>query len=420
MLRTGPANCRCGALQRLRRNRRVTRCCWRLPLLAASSYLVLGLGIAPDHARAQDVQEFRPALGDAGFLGVDGTRTPGMLRGSANLFADLAFDPVRFGSTSLVDRRFVLHLGLELGLWGRGAVALRVPLIPYQHSDVSGLSSVFAVSDPQLLVRYRFVGASMADRDEPHDGPGMALQLGAAFPLGKGPIDSTRATPLGAASYPFASDGVVRSDVALVGDFQLLGAGVSGTLGYRHHFWRRASPEATALGVNDQLTFGAALKVPIPQLPVLAGVLEIRGASGFQKLRDTPLELGIAARLTLGDFVIVLGGGVGLTHALGTPAGRLLLGVYGVLPEGDKDHDGVDDTDDACAFLAEDLDGFQDADGCPDPDNDNDLIPDLDDKCPSVAAEEDRDVDEDGCTDPAPAAEAAPAPAQPAAAEAAQ
>ena len=391
---------------------------WLLQLLAASTCLGLGLGIACDQARAQDVQEFRPALGDAGFLGVDGTRTPGMLRGSANVFADMAFDPARLDGKTLVDRRLVLHLGLELGLWGRGAVALRLPLIPYQHSDVSGLSNAFAVSDPQLLVRYRFVGASMADRDEPHDGPGMALQVAVAAPLGKGPAADAPTTPLGAASYPFASDGVVRTDVALVGDFQLLGAGLSGTLGYRHHFWRRASPEATTLGVNDQLTFGAALKVPIPQLPILAGVVEVRGASGFEKLRDTPLELGIGARLTAGDFVIVLGGGVGLTRALGTPAGRLVLGVYGVLPEGDKDHDGVDDADDACAFLAEDADGFQDGDGCPDPDNDNDLIPDLDDKCPSVAAEEDRDVDEDGCTDAAPAANAVPAP--PSAAEAAQ
>jgi hypothetical protein len=70
-----------------------------------------------------------------------------------------------------------------------------------------------------------------------------------------------------------------------------------------------------------------------------------------------------------------------------------------VPPRADSDHDGVDDSDDQCGFLAEDSDGFQDDDGCPDPDNDNDLVPDLDDKCPNQPAEEGRDDNEDGCTD---------------------
>jgi OOP family OmpA-OmpF porin len=385
------------------------------PPLAALGLLSLWFGFVVERVSAQDAQEFHPAVGDGGFLGVDGTRTPGSLRGSAHLFVDLAFDPVRAasGKPIVVDQRFMLHVGLELGLWGRGAVALRLPMLPYQHTDLPGTpNGSFALTDPQLMLRYRFLGASMADRDEPHDGPGMALQVGAALPFGKGP---SVATPSAAAGYPFASDGRVRSDVALVGDLQLLGAGISGTLGWRHHFWERTSAQATSLGVSDQVTFGAALKLPIPAVPVLAGVLELRGASGLHKLRDTPLELGLGVRLTLGDIVIVLGGGFGLTHALGTPTGRLLLGVYGVLPEGDQDHDGIADAQDKCVFLAEDIDGFEDSDGCPDPDNDNDLVPDLEDKCPSVAAEEGRDEDEDGCTDPAPSAAPPPPTEQPSA-----
>src|SRR6185503_6446820 len=35
---------------------------------------------------------------------------------------------------------------------------------------------------------------------------------------------------------------------------------------------------------------------------------------------------------------------------------------------------------------AEDVDGFEDADGCPDPDNDGDEVPDTEDVCPNVAA----------------------------------
>jgi hypothetical protein len=375
-------------------------------LLAAVCCLTGWCGAAADRVIAQDIQHFHPALGEAGFLGVDGTRTPGSLRGSANLFLDMAFDPVRFkapaGASTPVDQRLMLHLGLELGLWGRGAIALRVPMIPYQHGQLPGRSTeVFALTDPQLVARYRFLGASMADRDEPHDGPGMALQVGAGFPLGKGSRASSNGMALSFpdGNHPFASDGSMRTDVTLVGDFQLLGAGIGGTLGWRHHFWDAKSTEAAAISVQDELTFGAALKLPVPPLPALSGVLELRGASGFKSARDTPLELDLGARLKLGDFVIVLGGGIGLTRGLGAPAGRLFLGLYGVLPESDQDHDGVDDADDACVFLAEDIDGFQDGDGCPDPDNDNDLVPDLDDKCPSTAAEEGRDDDEDGCTD---------------------
>lgn len=51
----------------------------------------------------------------------------------------------------------------------------------------------------------------------------------------------------------------------------------------------------------------------------------------------------------------------------------------------DQDGDGIPDRVDQCLALAEDLDGFQDEDGCPDPDNDGDGVPDLRDDCPLEA-----------------------------------
>lgn len=44
----------------------------------------------------------------------------------------------------------------------------------------------------------------------------------------------------------------------------------------------------------------------------------------------------------------------------------------------DSDEDGVIDSADCCPELPEDLDGFEDQDGCPDCDNDGDGIPDAD------------------------------------------
>jgi hypothetical protein len=77
----------------------------------------------------------------------------------------------------------------------------------------------------------------------------------------------------------------------------------------------------------------------------------------------------------------------------------------------DVDRDGIPNVFDACIALAEDMDGFQDGDGCPDYDNDMDGICDPwvtptlpvcsgSDACPNVAEDIDSFKDTDGCPDP--------------------
>lgn len=51
----------------------------------------------------------------------------------------------------------------------------------------------------------------------------------------------------------------------------------------------------------------------------------------------------------------------------------------------DRDNDGILDPSDKCIDVPEDMDQFQDDDGCPEPDNDNDGILDGADKCPNEA-----------------------------------
>lgn len=63
----------------------------------------------------------------------------------------------------------------------------------------------------------------------------------------------------------------------------------------------------------------------------------------------------------------------------------------------DSDGDGILDKDDRCPHQAEDLDGFEDADGCPDPDNDGDGVLDKADRCPLQAEDADGFEDDDGC-----------------------
>jgi hypothetical protein len=68
-------------------------------------------------------------------------------------------------------------------------------------------------------------------------------------------------------------------------------------------------------------------------------------------------------------------------------------------PDEDNDGDGVPDVVDAAPNLMEDFDEFQDADGRPDLDNDFDGIPDTEDQCPNQPEDFDGDRDLDGCPD---------------------
>ena len=54
-------------------------------------------------------------------------------------------------------------------------------------------------------------------------------------------------------------------------------------------------------------------------------------------------------------------------------------------PFADYDNDGVSDNFDKCPEIPEDVDGWEDTDGCPDIDNDGDTVPDMQDNCPNVA-----------------------------------
>jgi OOP family OmpA-OmpF porin len=69
-------------------------------------------------------------------------------------------------------------------------------------------------------------------------------------------------------------------------------------------------------------------------------------------------------------------------------------------PDLDNDKDGVPDASDKCPMDAEDADGFEDDDGCPELDNDKDGVPDVADSCKDQPEDPDGFQDEDGCPDP--------------------
>jgi hypothetical protein len=343
--------------------------------------------------RAVDLERFEPALDAESFLGVQGTRTPGSDRMSLGLFADYGSTLLRAERTSggqleLLQRRAGGVLSGEIGLGSRVALALAMPLVLAQSGQSASASEPalrsFALADPMLHVRYRFLGDTAETTQQRRDGPGVALQLSSSLPAGD--------------ADAYAGEDAVRTHAQLLGDMHLFGAGIGGSVGWRHRFERR---ELFGVSMHDELTFGAALKLPIPPIYTLAGLIEVRGATDFRSSATTAVEGELGLRYSFSSgLALTAAAGMGLTHGIGTPAFRAVAGLWYAPADPDSDHDGVPDTKDGCPFLPEDRDGFQDDDGCPDPDNDNDLVPDADDLCPNQAALENQDADEDGCTDP--------------------
>jgi hypothetical protein len=344
-------------------------------------------------ANAQDVdlERWRPALDADGFLGVQGTRTPGPGRVSLGLFTHyssrlLKSETDAGDEVQPVSDRLSGTLSVELGIAERAALGLSMPLVLIQSGDQIAPTDPelrsFAPGDPSVLLRYRLIG-DVAGVLDSADGPGLALQIGASLPAG--------------GDDAYAGEGAVRAEAQLLADVYLLNAGVGASIGIRHRFEAR---EVLGVELHDEMTFGLAVKVPVPSLYPLEALVEFRGATAFEGDSTTYLELTFGARYTLArGLSLSAAAGPGLGEAIGTPALRVIAGLWYAASDPDSDKDGIPDDKDACPPLPEDPDGFEDQDGCPDPDNDNDLVPDSDDLCPDQEAAEGADANEDGCTD---------------------
>ena len=125
---------------------------------------------------------------------------------------------------------------------------------------------------------------------------------------------------------------------------------------------------------------------------------------------DTALVAGTGVRLHLGGPVFLRVdvdvaanfGDLPVRHATHTfweltPSIGIDLRKPAVL---DADRDGIPDPSDACFLSAEDMDGFEDGDGCPEEDNDKDSVLDGVDECPLLLEDVDGFRDRDGCPDP--------------------
>lgn len=153
--------------------------------------------------------------------------------------------------------------------------------------------------------------------------------------------------------------------------------------------------------VGQQFTYGLGASYDVTDDFTLISELFGRTAMTAIDLDASPLEvaLGLRAQATR-SLTVTAGGGAGLLSGIGSPALRFVVSVGYAPDKGDTDGDGVSNMNDRCPLVAEDMDDFEDSDGCPDPDNDGDRRADGEDKCPNKKEDIDGFEDDDGCPEP--------------------
>ena len=223
---------------------------------------------------------------------------------------------------------------------------------------------------------------------------GIAYGLAVAMPL---------TFPLSNASSG-VGDPSVRVEPTVIGEFRFAFLQTMVNIGPR---FRSQAMAMNALDLDVQhefvLRYGLALR---PVEPIQVGG-QIALAAGGSGTGTGPAEFFAGVRIWPGKGLCIdVGGGRGFSEGYGTPDGRIMVGLtyaaeaeYEPLAVRDSDGDGIGDNVDECRKEAEDVDGFEDSDGCPDRDNDGDSFLDAEDECPDEPETFNANADDDGCPD---------------------
>ncbi|MGN6108108.1 MAG: choice-of-anchor D domain-containing protein, partial [Kofleriaceae bacterium] len=310
----------------------------------------------------------------------------------------------------VITRSTRLDLGMAYAFLGRFEAGVRMPL--YQQEGEP-------LGDPQM----EFTTA-------PADGTARGdLTLHAKARIGRAALSGDGYASLGAVvqvTVPTATDGAFTGiDKPSVRGL-LLGALMPGAFSNRLTLSAniggvgRATATYANLEQKSAVAWGLGIQLRALDRLWLAGEIYGELAPGSRtdemgnSLAVSPIEwLGGLRWRPDHRFAVGLAAGRGLTRAVGTPALRGVLslaftpGASKIRPihievpkiDGDRDGDGLLDSVDKCPNEPEDIDMFEDDDGCPDVDNDNDGIPDAQDKCPLDPEDKDGFEDSDGCPD---------------------
>ncbi|MFT5583659.1 MAG: outer membrane protein OmpA-like peptidoglycan-associated protein [Cognaticolwellia sp.] len=285
----------------------------------------------------------------------------------------VTIDPVTGESTVFLERAAGPILAASV-YHERLRVGLALPL--YTSSSASGVSQGFVPGEAALDFRAILLPGSSGTL-------GLAVVGGFVWPLGE---SSALLSPAGMG----ASGGVIV-DYSLGRTLWVLNS--------RLH-WAEESQLSVAMGPFASFDAGVAVGVS-ERIDLSAEVATDTQLDRFLGLgQGTAVEATAGLRFAASERLFVRTGlGRGLSDGIGAPNWRVLAGVTWAPPAQiqDLDADGLSDVRDKCPEVAEDLDGYQDHDGCPDSDNDSDGIVDVADSCPLDAEDVDGWRDGDGC-----------------------
>ena len=383
---------------------------------AAALVVVTALVILASPARAQPVKmavnNFKPVASPQGFYVTEDGQLLPHLSPAVGLLLSYAHRPLELYDPNggnrvaeLVSYQVNMDLAAGLALWNRVELGLALPVALTQGSDdlsiigrEVGSSAGGGVGDLRITLKGRIATGGPVT---------LALALPVTVPTG------SRDDFLGEEGATFTPKVVLSLNTARVD----VGLNAGYRLRTRQTF--KYSDAQGPVEVDDEVAISLGLRVALwkRRVDFIADAFMGLSVEGLDK-EELPAEVlgGLRFHLPHG-LVANVGAGPGLTRGVGTPAFRAFAGLGYVYDPGpppppparpepppkvdeDRDKDGIKNILDKCPDAPEDMDKFEDQDGCPDVDNDQDGVLDRDDACPNRMEDPDQFEDHDGCPDP--------------------
>ena len=340
-------------------------------------------------AQAQNVQNFRPAVGTWNYFSVESARVAPHKRFVPSLTINYGNQPltIRNADDEIV-QKIVEHLitgdfQAAVGIGDRLEFGLTVPVNWIGAGDDAPFEGGVALGDIRITPKIRLFGF------EDHDASGVGMAISIPVDLPTGDPDK------------FVGADQVEINPKLILEARVKGFSIAGNVGFKY---RPDEKSFESLDLKNEITYGGAMGIDLGSPDALL-FAEAFGVAPLQDInadsRSTPLEALLGFRFfTVPGAVITIGAGTGIIPDYGSPFWRGLMQFAYFERDRDTDGDGIMDSVDKCPTDPEDKDGFEDTDGCPDLDNDNDGILDVDDRCPLDPEDKDGFEDVDGCPDP--------------------
>jgi outer membrane protein OmpA-like peptidoglycan-associated protein len=402
------------------------------------------------HAQANDsfdFELFRPSGDHYGYFAVPSAATLGHLQLGGSFWVNYQNDPIIFvqGDTrkspvaadvlgdngeGIIDDRLSGNIQLGLGISRYFSFSIDTPVILWQDGYLPDEKILNGQVAPTRLTQAGVGDIRLTPKGVILDRDHMPIGMAIAIPVG---------LPTGNGGHFFGENGVSVTPTTIFefsdGPIRTRKYAFRSAVSAGYHV--RPGAQIRDVEVGNAFVYGVAMGLHASVMEIVA---EFHGAVWGDRAAQQPAEVLGGIKMLAAEYVSInVGGGMGVLSGLGAPDWRIFAGVSvapsfdpnlrdtdkdGIVdamdrcvrepedldnfqdedgcPDLDNDADGLNDTQDRCPLEPEDDDGYQDSDGCPDPDNDRDGIPDVSDRCPNEPETNNGYQDEDGCPDTPP------------------